>query len=128
MPRTKNKRKKLHVKKGDTVALTKTITAAKELNVDRPRGYVGRVLKVYPETERVIVEGVNVRIRHTKPNKTYPQGGRIEKEMPIHVSNVMPVDGQGNPTRIGRKHVEDPGTGQGRWMRYAKTTGEELDR
>jgi large subunit ribosomal protein L24 len=127
MPRTTNKQKKLHVKKGDTVALTKTITSAKDLNMDRPKGYVGRVLKVYPETERVIVEGVNVRIRHTKPNQTYPQGGRIEKEVPIHVSNVMPVDAQGNATRVGRKRVEDPSTGKGRWVRVAKTTGEELD-
>jgi large subunit ribosomal protein L24 len=127
MPRTTNKQKKLHVKKGDTVALTKAITSAKDLNMDRPKGYTGRVLKVYPETERVIVEGVNVRIRHTKPNKTYPQGGRIEKEMPIHASNVLPLDGQGNATRVGRKRVEDPNTGKGRWVRYAKTTGEELD-
>ena len=128
MPRTTNKQKKLHVKKGDTVALTKTITSAKSLNMDRPKGYTGRVLKVYPETERVIVEGVNVRIRHTKPNKTYPQGGRIEKEMPIHASNVLPLDAQGAPTRIGRKRVEDPETGRGRWIRYAKTTGDEIDR
>ena len=54
-------------------------------------------------------------------------GGRIEAEKPIHVSNVMPVDGSGNPTRIGRKRVEDPNTGQSRWVRYAKTTGAELD-
>ena len=127
MPRTKNKQKKLHIKKGDTVALNKTITAAKELNMDRLKGYQGRVLKVYQDTDRVIVEGVNVRIRHTKPNQTYPQGGRIEKEMPIHISNVQPIDGNGEPTRIGRKRVEDPETGKGRWVRYAKTTGEELD-
>ena len=127
MPRTKNKQKKLHIKKGDTVALNKTITAAKELNMDRLKGFQGRVLKVYQETDRVIVEGVNVRIRHTKPNQTYPQGGRIEKEMPIHISNVQPLDGNGEPTRIGRKRVEDPETGKGRWVRYAKTTGEELD-
>lgn len=127
MPRTKNKQKKLHIKKGDTVALNKQITAAKELGMDRPKGYQGRVLKVYPETDRVIVEGVNVRIRHTKPNQLYPQGGRIEKEMPIHISNVQAIDGNGEATRIGRKRVEDPETGQGRWVRYAKTTGEELD-
>ncbi|MDX1439815.1 MAG: 50S ribosomal protein L24, partial [Rubricoccaceae bacterium] len=82
---------------------------------------------VFPDSERLIVEGVNVRIRHTKPNQTYPQGGRIEKEMPIHISNVMPVDTNGEPTRVGRKRVEDPETGKGRWMRYAKTTGEEFD-
>jgi large subunit ribosomal protein L24 len=76
----------------------------------------------------VIIEGVNLRIRHTKPNKTHPQGGRIEREMPIHASNVMPLDTDGNPTRIGRKRIEDPETGRGRWIRFAKTTGQELDR
>lgn len=128
MPRTKNKQKKLHVKKGDTVMLTKQITATASLNSDRPKGYVGKVLRVYPERERVIVEGVNLRIRHTKPNQTYPQGGRIPREMPIHVSNIMPVDSSGNRTRVGRKWIQDQETGQGRWIRYAKTTEEELDR
>ncbi|MEM8560300.1 MAG: 50S ribosomal protein L24 [Bacteroidota bacterium] len=123
MPRTKNQQKKLHVKKGDRVVLTKAITGV----YPREKGYQSRVLMVIPEKERVIVEGVNVRIRHTKPNQTYQQGGRIEREMSIHVSNVMPVDSDGNPTRIGRKRIEDPETGQGRWVRYAKTTGEELD-
>ncbi|MDX1546998.1 MAG: 50S ribosomal protein L24, partial [Rhodothermales bacterium] len=87
----------------------------------------GRVLRVFPKTERVIVEGVNIRVRHTRPNQMYPNGGRIEREMPIHVSNVMPLDTDGNPTRVGRKRIEDPETGRGRWIRYAKTTGEELD-
>lgn len=128
MPRKKNKQKKLHVKKGDTVMLTKQITATRSLNSDRPKGYVGKVLRVYPERERIIVEGVNLRIRHTKPNQTYPQGGRIPREMPIHVSNVMPVDSSGNRTRVGRKWIQDLDTGQGRWIRYAKTTDEELDR
>lgn len=124
MPRTTNKQKKPHVKRGDQVMLTKAITGI----YPREKGYVARVLRVYPETERVLVEGVNVRIRHTKPNRANPQGGRIEQERPIHISNVMPVDSQGNPTRVGRKRVEDPQTGKGRWVRYAKTTGEELDK
>jgi large subunit ribosomal protein L24 len=128
MPRTKNKQKKLHIKKGDTVMLTKYITATESLSSDRPKGYVGKVLRVYREKERVIVEGVNLRIRHTKPNQTYPQGGRIPREMPIHISNVMPVDSNGSRTRIGRKRIVDIETGKGRWIRYAKTTGEELDR
>lgn len=128
MPRTTNKQKKLHIKKGDQVILTKAVTSAKSLNRDRQKGYQARVLAVYPEIERVLVEGVNIRIRHTKPNQANPQGGRIEAERPIHVSNVMPVDGNGAPTRIGRKRVEDPQTGKGRWVRYAKTTGEELDK
>ncbi len=108
--------------------LTKAITATQSLDSDREKGYVGKVLRVYPEIERVIVEGVNLRIRHTKPNQTYPQGGRIPREMPIHISNVMPLDTEGNRTRVGRKRIEDPETGMGRWIRYAKTTGEELDR
>ncbi|MFN3597378.1 MAG: 50S ribosomal protein L24 [Rubricoccaceae bacterium] len=128
MPRTTNKQKKLHIKKGDTVALTKTITSAKGLDMDRPKGYQARVIAVYPSKEKVLVEGVNVRYRHTKPNQQYPQGARVEKELPIHVSNVMPVDQNGKATRIGRKRVEDAETGKGRWVRYAKTTGQELDR
>ncbi|MDX1530082.1 MAG: 50S ribosomal protein L24 [Rhodothermales bacterium] len=119
-----NPQQKLHVKKGDQVALTKAITGVEP----REKGYVGRVLKVFPKTSRVVVEGVNVRVRHTKPNRTNPQGGRIEREVPIHISNVMPVDSNGNPTRVGRKRIEDPETGKGRWVRYAKTTGEELDK
>lgn len=118
MPRTKNKIKKLHVKKGDRVRVIS----------GNHRGSEGKVLRVYPERERVIVEGVNLRIRHTRPNQTHPQGGRIEREMAIHASNVMPLDTDGNPTRVGRKRIEDPETGRGRWIRFAKTTGQELDR
>lgn len=118
MAQVEKKNKKLHIKKGDQVRVI----------AGNSRGQEGRVLRVFPETERVIIEGVNIRIRHTRPNQTYPQGGRIQREMPIHASNVMPLDGQGNPTRIGRKRVADSDTGRGRWIRYAKTTGEELDR
>lgn len=127
MPRTSNPQKKLHVKKGDTVVLLKDITSARDTEGnDRstPKGSKARVLRVYPKTERVLVEGVNIRVRHTKPNKAYPEGGRIERETPIHVSNVLPADANGNPTRVGRKFVED--ARGGRWVRVAKTTGEEL--
>ena len=117
MPRTKNKQKKLHVRKGDMVRILS----------GNDRGKEGKVLRVYPEKERIIVEGVNVRIRHTRPNQLYPQGGRIEQEMSVHISNVQPLDGNGDPTRIGRKRIEDAETGHGSWIRYAKTTGEELD-
>ncbi len=106
--------------------LTKTITAANPRN-DRERGYSGRVLKIFPKKDRIIVEGVNLRLRHTKPNQTHQQGGRIEREMPIHISNVQPVDSNYDPTRVGRKWIQDLDTGGGRWVRYAKTTGEELD-
>jgi large subunit ribosomal protein L24 len=127
MPRTKNKIKKLHVKKGDIVALTKRITGHGDGSNDHARGHQARVLEVYPDKERVLVEGVNLRLKHTKPNQVYPNGGRIEAERPIHVSNVMPIDENGAPTRIGRKRVEDAETGRARWVRYAKTTGHELD-
>lgn len=128
MRRKNNQQKKLHVKKGDTVVLTKAITSAKGIGADRPKGYQGKVLEVYPEEEKVIVEGVNLRYHHTQPNPNNPQGGRMEREVPIHVSNVMPVDSNGDATRVGRKRVEDSLSGQTRWIRYAKTTGEELDR
>ena len=117
------KNKKLHIRKGDTVSLTKAITGIRP----REKGYQGRVLRVFPKTDRVIVEGVNVRVRHTKPNQTYPQGGRIEREMPIHISNVMPVDSDGNPSRVGRRLIQDPETGRREWVRFAVTTGEELN-
>ncbi|ACY47750.1 50S ribosomal protein L24 [Rhodothermus marinus] len=118
MPRTKNKQPKLHVKRGDLVRVI----------AGNDKGKEGRILRVFPKKQRVIVEGVNLRIRHVRPSPQYPQGGRIQQEMPIHVSNVMPLDSNGRPTRVGRKWVEDPATGRGRWVRYAKTTGEELDR
>jgi len=116
-------KQKLHVRKGDMVALTKAFTGIRP----REKGYQGKVLRVFPKTLRVIVEGVNVRVRHTRPNQLYPQGGRIEREMPIHISNVMPVDSDGNATRVGRRLIQDPETGRREWVRYAKTTGEELD-
>ncbi len=118
MPRTSNKQKKLHVKKGDRVRVIS----------GNYKGMEGRILRVFPEKERVIIEGVNIRVRHTRPNQANPQGGRVEREMPIHASNTLPLDSKGEPTRIGRKRVQDPETGRGRWVRYAKTTGEELDR
>ena len=117
MPRTYNKQKKLHIRKGDMVR----VIAGNE------KGKEGKILKVFRQTERIIVEGVNVRIRHTRPTQLYPQGGRIEREMPIHASNVQPLDGNGEPTRIGRKLIVDGETGKRHWIRYAKTTGEELD-
>lgn len=119
--------KKLHVKKGDMVMLNKTVTSARSAGEDREAGYVGKVLKVFPDEEEVIVEGVNIRVFHEKPSPSNREGGRMEREAPIHVSNVNPIDSNGEPTRIGRKKIEDPHSGETRWVRYAKTTGEELD-
>lgn len=109
MPRTTNKRKKLHVKKGDNVKII----------AGNDKGKEGRVLVVYPEKERVLVEGINMRVHHDKPTQENPQGGRIEREMAVHISNVMVIDPTtGEPTRIGRKRIEE--NGGGRWVRYSK--------
>ncbi len=67
----------------------------------KDRGARGRVVKVIPEVQRVLVEGVNKAIVHRKPSQQYPEGGRIELERPIHISNVMPVDpSTDKPTRV----------------------------
>lgn len=91
------------------------------------KGATGKVLKVFPKEERVIVEGVNLRKRHTKPTQNNPQGGIMEKEMPIHVSNVMVLDPKtGEPTRIGGKVIIDDKTGKKRVARIGKDSGEML--
>ncbi|MBT5876200.1 MAG: 50S ribosomal protein L24 [Candidatus Latescibacteria bacterium] len=69
----------MHVKKGDTV----------QVIAGDDRGKTGRVLKTFPEKNRVIVEGVNFIVRHTKPTQVNPRGGRVEKEAPLHASNVI---------------------------------------
>jgi len=69
---------KIRIKKGDTVR----ILAGDDL------GRIGRVLKVFPKTGRVVVEGVNLIKRHTRPSQRNPKGGILEKEAPIHLSNV----------------------------------------
>lgn len=89
------------------------------------RGKTGKVLKVFPEKERVIVEGVNIIKRHTRPSQRNPQGGIIQKEAPIHVSNVMLLDPKTNePTRVGTKVIVDPTTGKKSRARVAKVSGE----
>ena len=89
------------------------------------RGKTGKVLKVYPDRERVIVEGVNMIKRHTRPRQKNPQGGIVQREAPIHVSNVMLVDPKTNQvTRVGTRVIKDETTGKKRRMRVAKATGE----
>lgn len=91
------------------------------------KGSTGKVLKVFPKQNRVIVEGVNLRKRHTKPNQANPQGGIIEMEAPIQVSNVMLIDPKTNePTRIGSKIIIDDKTGKKKIVRVSKTSGEML--
>ncbi|MEW6509995.1 MAG: 50S ribosomal protein L24 [Bacteroidota bacterium] len=89
------------------------------------RGKSGKVLKVYPERERLIIEGVNIIKRHSRPSQKNPQGGIVQREAPIHVSNVMLIDPKTNEvTRVGSKVVKDATTGKKRRMRVARTTGE----
>ena len=89
------------------------------------RGKKGKVLKVFPETERVIVEGVNIRKRHTRPNQRNPQGGIVQREQSIHVSNVMLVDPKsGEATRVGTKLTSDELSGKKKRLRVARASGE----
>ena len=91
------------------------------------KGSTGKVLKVFPKKNRVIVEGVNLCKRHTKPNQANPQGGIIEMEAPIEASNVMLIDPKTNePTRIGSKIIIDDKTGKKKIVRVSKTSGEML--
>jgi large subunit ribosomal protein L24 len=92
------------------------------------RGRTGRVLRVDPENERVYVEGVNIIKRHQKPRtlrdtqRAQQLGGIVEKEGPIHISNVMLLDpATGEPTRVGIKRED------GRRVRVAKASGKEID-
>ena len=103
---------KLHIKKGDTVFV----------NAGDDRGKTGKVLEVLVARNRAIVEGINLVSKHTKPNSKHPQGGIIKQEASIHVSNLQVVDpSKGGPTRIGR-HLSS----KGKWVRYAKKSGEEI--
>jgi large subunit ribosomal protein L24 len=89
------------------------------------KGKTGKVLKVFPQDLRVIVEGINLRKRHTKPNQKNPQGGILEKEAPIHVSNVMLIDSKTNePTRLGSQIVLDEKTGKKKRARVSRVSGE----
>lgn len=103
----------MHVKKGDKVMV---ITG-------KDKGKQGVILKAFPKKNRVLVEGVNIVKKHSKPSQSNPQGGIISQEAPIHVSNVMPLDPKtGEPTRIGYKVVD------GKKVRVAKKSGEILDK
>src|SRR6478609_882946 len=102
MPRLKkvleSHNNKLHVKKDDNVIV---ITG-------KDKGKKGRVIAAYPRENRVLVEGVNMVKKHAKPTQQNPQGGILDQEAPIHVSNVMLVDPKsGKPSRIGYKVLEN---------------------
>ena len=86
------------------------------------KGQKGRVLEVNREKERVLVEGINMVSKHTKPNAKSPQGGIIKKEAPVHISNLMVIDpASGKPTRVGKKLNE-----KDKLVRYSKKSGEEI--
>ena len=86
------------------------------------RGKVGEVLRVDLRAGKVLVQGVNRVYRHLRPSRQHPQGGRISKEMPIDISNVLPVDPKTNqPTRVGVRLAADGGK-----ERIAKSSGESL--
>src|SRR4030095_5918647 len=88
------------------------------------KGKEGKILKIYRAKNRVIVEGVNIIKRHTKPNQKNPQGGITQKEAPIHMSNVMFIDPKaGEPTRLGMQVIEEE-SGKKKRMRYGKKSGE----
>jgi len=102
--------KKLHIKVGDAV---KVISG-------EHKGQEGEVLAIDRLKERATVKGVNLVKRHNKPDAKNPQGGIVEKEAGLHISNLMLVV-KGEPTRVGRKPNKD-----GKLVRYAKKTGEEV--
>ena len=84
-------------------------------------GKSGRVIKIFRTNNKVVVEGLNMVKKHARPTQENPQGGIMEKEAAIHISNVMFI-ASGKPTRVGYKTLED-----GRKVKYAKTTGEVIN-
>ncbi|HKJ81802.1 MAG TPA: 50S ribosomal protein L24 [Ignavibacteriaceae bacterium] len=90
-------------------------------------GKTGKVLKVFPKENRLIIEGINLRKRHTKPSQNNPQGGILEKEAPINISNVMLLDPKSNePTRVGAQIILDEKTGKKKRARVSKISGEMI--
>ena len=110
MERTKNKQPKLNIRKGDIVKVI----------AGDSKGSQGRVLEVLREKRKVLVEGVNLVSKHTKPNAKQTQGGIVKKEAHIHISNVLLVDGKGNATRVGRRDED------GSLVRYSKKSEEVI--
>lgn len=100
-----------HVKTGDEVVVT----------AGSDKGRRGKIVRILTKEDRVIVEGVNVRRKHVKPTQSNPQGGVVSVAMPIHISNVSPVDKDKKPTRV-RFQTND----NGEKVRVAATTGETL--
>jgi large subunit ribosomal protein L24 len=109
----------MKVKKGDTVV----VIAGKD------KGARGKVIQAYPARDRVLVEGVNRIKKHTRVSQNQrgaQSGGIVTQEAPIHVSNVMVVDSDGKPTRVGKKVVEAEDGGKTRRVRISRRTGKEI--
>lgn len=107
----------MHIKKNDTVQI---------ISGD-DRGKQGQVLKVFPDQNRIIVEGINFVKHHTRPNQKLPQGGIIEREAPIHASNAMVICPKCNKlTTTGMKVVVDETKNRTSRVRYCKKCGEMI--
>jgi len=104
-------RLKLNIKKGDTVKVI----------AGESKGQQGKVLLTMVADRKAIVEGINLVSKHTKPNADNPQGGIVKKEAPIHISNLMLIDSNGDATRVGRKEDKD-----GKLTRYSIKSGEVI--
>ena len=122
------------VRKNDQIVLIKAVTGAKQVDGralgKEEQGSVARVLKVIPETERVIVEGVNYVYRHVRRSQKNPQGGRVAREAPIHASNVMLYCPKCNgPARV-RRQVNEKKDARGKRrrqvLRICKRCGEAV--
>jgi large subunit ribosomal protein L24 len=104
---------KFNIKKGDTIV----VIAGEDRDLKKPR----KVLEVYPEKSRVLVEGVNIITRHTKPSAQNTKGGLVKKEASIHISNVMLWDAKnGEPTKVKRSRET------GKLVRISKKSGEVI--
>jgi|SRR5690606_1493636 len=115
MGQTKKSTHKIKIRKGDLV----------QVIAGNSKGTQGTVLEVLTDKNRAIVEGANIVKKHTKPSATNPNGGIIEKEAGIHISNLALIDPKtGKPTRVGRKVVEVDG--KKKIVRIAKKSGEEI--
>ncbi|BBM43729.1 50S ribosomal protein L24 [Leptotrichia wadei] len=124
-PNLKSVPRKLHVKTGDTVIVisgrSKDLLRNENSTQTGDKGKIGKVLKVFPKTGKIIVEGVNIKKRHIKPNAMNPQGEVVEREMPIFSSKVMLWDETaGKPTRV-RKEIRD-----GKKVRISVVSGNEI--
>ncbi|MBM2816630.1 MAG: rplX [Ignavibacteria bacterium] len=106
---------KLKIKKGDYVCIISGNDKS-----EKPH----RVLEVYPDKMRILVEGVNLRSKHTRPSQQNQKGGIQKKELPVHYSNVMLLDSDKNPTRIGTRFEEKEGKLTP--VRFARTNGNDL--